>query len=61
MARTKLTAGRIREFTCPPDKAQVFLWDTEAPGLAVRATPGSELRAFIFQSRLNDKPLRVCH
>jgi integrase len=59
MPRTKLTAGRIREFTCPPDKAQVFLWDTEAPGLAVRATPGSELRAFIFQGRLNDKPLRV--
>lgn len=59
MARTRLTAGRIRDFTCPPDKAQAFLWDTEAPGLALRATPGSEARAFIFQSKLNGKALRV--
>ena len=59
MARIKLTAGRIREFTCPADKAQAFLWDTEAPGLALRATPGSEARAFIFQSKLSGKALRV--
>ena len=59
MARTKLTAGRIREFTCPTDKAQAFLWDSEAPGLALRATPGSEARAFIFQSKLNGKALRA--
>ena len=65
MPRDKLTAGRIRDFTCPTDKAQVFLWDTEAPGLAVRATPGSTTRddskgkAYIFQSKLHDKDLRV--
>ena len=59
MARIKLTAGRIRDFTCPTDKAQAFLWDTEAPGLALRATPGSEARAFIFQAKLNGKALRV--
>ena len=59
MARIKLTAGRIRDFTCPPDKAQAFLWDSEAPGLALRATPGSEARAFIFQAKLNGKALRV--
>ena len=57
MARTKLTAGRIREFTCPADKAQAFMWDTEAPGLAVRATAGA--RAFVFQSKLNGKDLRA--
>ncbi|TAH40186.1 MAG: DUF4102 domain-containing protein [Betaproteobacteria bacterium] len=57
MARTKLTAGRIREFTCPTDKAQAFLWDTEVPGLAVRATAGA--RAFVFQGKLNGKDLRV--
>ena len=59
MARNKLTAGRIREFECPTGTAQSFLWDTEAPGLAVRATPGSEARGFIFQSRLNGKALRL--
>ena len=52
MDRVKLTPARIRDFTCPPDKTQAFLWDTEAPGLALRATPGSEARAFIFQSKL---------
>lgn len=57
MARTKLTAGRIRDFACPTDKAQSFLWDTEAPGLAVRATAGA--RAFVFQGKLNGKDLRV--
>ncbi|TXH39722.1 MAG: DUF4102 domain-containing protein [Burkholderiaceae bacterium] len=59
MARNKLTAGRIRDFECPTGTAQAFLWDTEAPGLAVRATPGSEARGFIFQSRLNGKALRL--
>lgn len=59
MARIKLTAGRIRDFTCPTDKAQAFLWDTEAPGLALRATPASESRAFIFQAKLNGKALRI--
>ena len=57
MARTKLTAGRIRELTCPTDRAQIFLWDTEAPGLAVRATAGA--RAFVFQGKVNGKDLRV--
>ena len=45
MARINLTAGRIRDFGT--DKAQAFLWDTEAPGLAIRAT-ASGSRAFIF-------------
>lgn len=57
MARIKLTAGRIRDFTCPPGKAQSFLWDTEAPGLAVRATAGAS--AFVFQGKLNNKDVRL--
>jgi len=56
MARIKLTAGRVRGFST--DKAQAFLWDTEAPGLAVRATANGS-RAFIFQGRLSGKDLRV--
>ena len=59
MARIKLTIGRIRDFSCPVGKAQAFLWDTEAPGLAVRATPGSDVRAFIFQGLLNGKYIRT--
>ncbi|MBL8443027.1 MAG: integrase family protein [Zoogloeaceae bacterium] len=65
MPRTKLTAGQIRDFTCPKDKAQVFLWDTGAPGLAVRATPGSTTeseskgKAYIFQGKLDNKDLRA--
>jgi len=55
MARIKLTAGRIRDFTT--DKAQAFLWDSEAPGLAVRATPTGK-SAFIFQGKLNGKDIR---
>jgi len=57
MARTKLTAGRIRDFTCTPGKAQSFLWDSEAPGLAVRATAGA--KAFVYQGKLNNKDFRV--
>lgn len=65
MPREKLTAARIRDFTCPPGKAQAFMWDSESPGLALRATPGSTNRddskgkAYIFQGKLNGKDLRV--
>jgi integrase len=57
MAKIKLTAGRIRDFGCPPEKAQTFLWDADAPGLAVRATPST--KAFIFQGRLNGHAMRL--
>jgi integrase len=56
MNRTKLTAGRIRDFTT--DTGQAFLWDTEAPGLAVRAT-AKGAQAFIYQGKLNGKALRL--
>ena len=57
MARVKLTAGRIRDFGPPDGKAQAFLWDSDAPGLAVRATAGS--KSFIFQSKLDGKDIRM--
>ena len=55
MARIKLTAGRIRNFST--NKGQSFLWDSDVPGLAVRATaPGKRNpeggKAYIFQSTL---------
>lgn len=56
MARVKLTAGRITQFTT--DKEQSFLWDTEAPGLAVRATKAGA-KVFVFQAKLNRKTIRI--
>lgn len=57
MQRERLTPERIRRFTCADGPAQAFLWDTEAPRLAVRATAGA--KSFIFESKLNRRTLRV--
>ncbi|MBC9070607.1 integrase family protein [Thauera sp. CAU 1555] len=57
MQRERLTPERIRRFTCPEGTKQAFLWDTEAPRLAVRATAGA--KAFIFESKLNRRTIRV--
>ena len=56
--RVRLTAGRVDGFTCPADKAQAFLWDTEAPTLALRATPTGR-KTYVFESRLNGATIRV--
>ena len=58
MARVKLTAGRVRDFSCPADKSQTFLWDSEVPGLAVRATP-TGAKAYIFQGKVSGKDVRI--
>lgn len=57
MARVNLTAKRIKEFSLPEGAPLAFLWDTEVPGLAVRATVGA--KAYIFQSRLNGRSFRI--
>ena len=57
MARQKLTADRIRLFNCPEGSQQAFLWDSEVPGLGVRATKGSKV--YVFQGRLNGKTIRI--
>lgn len=51
MAKVNFTAGRLAAFTCPAGKAQAFLWDSKAPGLALRVT-AQGARAYVFQSRL---------
>ncbi|MDD5478485.1 site-specific integrase [Rhodoferax sp.] len=58
MAKIKFTAGRVTGFTCPPDKAQAFLWDTEVKGLGLRATPNGK-PTFIYQSEYQDKSVRL--
>ncbi|MCA9367683.1 integrase family protein [Candidatus Kaiserbacteria bacterium] len=56
--RTYLTSGRIKKFSCPPDKTQVFLWDTDTSGLAVRCTVKGG-KAYIFQSKIGTKAFRM--
>jgi Methionine synthase I, cobalamin-binding domain len=56
MAKVNLTPGRISSFTCTA--GQSFLWDSTAPGLGVRATPGGT-KAFILQSRFAGKAIRI--
>ncbi len=59
MARIKLTAGRIASFKCPEGKAQAFLWCNEVSGLAVRATPASNRKRFVFETKVNRKTMRT--
>jgi len=58
VARIKLTAGRVRDFTCDAGKSQSFLWDADAPGLAVRATANGA-KSYVFQGKLSGTSLRV--
>lgn len=56
MQRERLTLARIAAFNCPEGKRQAFIWDTEAPRLAVRATAGA--KSFIFETKLNRQTIR---
>ncbi len=50
MARVKLTAGRVKDFKVSPEAKQSFLWDSDVPGLGVRATANAKV--YVFQGRL---------
>jgi integrase len=59
----ELTAGLIERLTCPADKHQVFMRDSKAPGLRVRATPASAkhptgFKSFVFEKKLNRQTIR---
>jgi integrase len=56
--RVRLTAGRVADFACPASKSQAFLWDTDAPTLALRVTPTGR-KTYIFESRLRGATLRL--
>ncbi len=58
MSRVRLTAGRVESFNCPSEKPQAFLWDTDTPALALRATPTGR-KTYIFESRLDGATIRV--
>ena len=57
-SRVNLTAGRVEAFTCQPDKAQAFLWDTDTPTLALRVTPSGR-KTYVFESRLNGTTVTI--
>jgi integrase len=56
--RVNLTAGRADAFTCPADKPQAFLWDTDTPSLALRVTPTGR-KTYVFEARLNGSTIRI--
>lgn len=58
MSKIRFSAGRIDKFTCEPGKPQTFLWDSEAPGLGLRATANGA-KAYIFQGKLNGNTVRI--
>ena len=55
MNRTRLTPERVRRFACA--EGQAFLFDTDVPRLAVRATVGS--KSYVFEGYLNRRTIRV--
>ncbi len=57
-SRVRLTAGRVESFTCPPEKSQAFLWDTDTPTLALRATPTGR-KVYVFEARVAGKTVRI--
>jgi len=58
MAKVKFTAGRVADHKCEDGKSQSFLWDTEAPGLGLRAT-ATGAKSYIFQAKLNGQAIRI--
>ena len=58
MARVRFTAGRVAGFKCDEGKNQSFLWSSDVPGLAIRATANGA-KSYIFQAKLNSRSLRV--
>lgn len=58
MAKEKFTAPRVAAFECPPDKQQAFLWDSEVPGLGLRATAAGS-KAYVFEGLLHGRSLRI--
>ena len=57
-SRVRLTAGRVADFVCPPGKTQSFLWDTDAPSLALRVTPKGR-KTYVFEGRLKGATIRI--
>ena len=53
----EITAGLISRLGCPKGKQQIFLRDSKAPGLRVRATAGGS-KSFVFEAKLRRLTIR---
>jgi integrase len=58
MAKVKFTAGRVADFPVFEGETMSFLWDTDAPGLGLRATPRGG-RSYIFQAKIRGQVVRL--
>ena len=58
MAKVSFTHSRVTNFKCPADKKQAFLWDSNSPGLGLRATPAGK-PAYVFQGVYQGKDVRI--
>ena len=58
MAKIAFTASRVSGFKCPVGKTQAFIWDVNAPGLGLRATPAGK-PAYVFQGEFQQKSIRI--
>ena len=58
MAKIAFTASRVSGFKCPAGKTQAFIWDVNAPGLGLRATPAGK-PAYVFQGEYQQKSIRI--
>src|SRR4051794_27987258 len=58
MSKVRLTAPKVDVFICPAGKSQAFLWDSDSPGLGVRATAGGS-KSYVFQSRFQGGTIRT--
>lgn len=56
--KKRLTSGDVAKFICPPEKQSAFIWDADAKGLGVKASPGGT-KQFVLESRLHGKTLRL--
>lgn len=58
MARVGFTGTRVATFSCPPDKPQAFLWDSNTTGLGLRVTPAGK-PAYVFQGMFAGSTVRI--
>lgn len=58
MAKENFTAERVKSYQCELGKQQTIHWDAKSPGLGLRITQ-TGTRAYIFESRLFGKTLRI--
>ena len=55
--RVNLTSGAIERLTCPPGKQQIFMRDSEVPGLRVRVTIAGA-KSYVYEAKLNRQTIR---